>query len=173
MRQLPEKLKKYVLIGYDGSRTFVSDELGKKVIMLKGNHTTSKDSILIKDLGTGIDLPSISKVMPIEEFYNQYPKERPETVSTSQNNFNKLPPPSPMAREKFLRKSLSILEKKIKLMGGLHKCNDFTQTMYKSIKKKLGEKNEKEKRFCEGENCKNELPLHIDKYCSGKCAGYK
>lgn len=72
MTQLSTEVKNTVIIFHDGSRKFITNRQADIVI---SQSTTAAKGIKID--GSFIAFSSISKILTLQEFYNEYPDERP------------------------------------------------------------------------------------------------
>lgn len=72
MNQLSTDVKNQVIIFHDKSKKFVTKQQAEVVI---NQSTTAAKGIKID--GSFIGFSSISKILSLQEFYNQYPDERP------------------------------------------------------------------------------------------------
>lgn len=71
MNQLSTEVKTHVLITFSGSKHMITDEQEKTL-----RKASDQDRIYIGS--TMIRVSTIKQVMPIEEYYQQFPEERPQ-----------------------------------------------------------------------------------------------
>ena len=91
-----EGIKNHVILFHDKSRKFITEEKHNKIYELSANPSIKMFWLNKQSYSFG----SISKMLPISEFYEQYPDERPPSYAT-QNYEDPIPDYSDSAMSKY------------------------------------------------------------------------
>lgn len=81
MNQLNTKPKTHVIITFDGLNIFITEEQNKALVGLSSDKFVKVNGIAVKG-------SSISTVLPIAEFYQQYPDKKPDHSRMPDRNHN-------------------------------------------------------------------------------------
>ena len=95
--KLTTKVKNSIIIFIDGSKKSITSEVAEKISLLPpGAGQIDIDGSFIK-------LHSISKILTLEEYYNQYPSERPKQYDLKEEYVSHIQNPTPKARNSMLK----------------------------------------------------------------------
>lgn len=83
--KLSENINNHVIVFFDGSRKFVTEELAMKIM------GSSDPAVTLPGTTESVRLSAIQKLLPIDEFYKQYPKEIPPNTEIFEPDAPRVP----------------------------------------------------------------------------------
>jgi hypothetical protein len=120
---LSTEVKESVIIFFDGSRKFVTKNQADFIIT---ESTGSKKGIVID--GSFRTFSSISKVLAISEFYQEYPEEQPNLIQRWEEPREYISiEKKAWSKTKWLKGLIAGLKEYIDEKGGIENCNQWTR----------------------------------------------